>query len=753
MKRARTLTLLVLSALAAACSGGDEKPGAILRGPGALAVFDGIVAHESGSIRPYLAVANERGDELRLIDTTDNEIVESPGIIFPLSVPFQGRPLWLASVDLGDGAVVGTVRNTHDLPDALVVVAGGSSVVELIDTWSGYPQPLLTPAGVPVQVDLGALAPGAEILSITGAAVPALVDDGTAAPGVGRILVGLSGGRLAVLDFRRDPADLTLKAIGAPTVTVLTGLGFDPVSLSQGRDARFVYAASRTRLPDGALGVAELKLPSVPAGPADWTRRELDARVPTEAVAAVSLGAWDPALDNFGATVPRVFALPDPSECGASSIPCGLLALDPSLAVPDPAIGHLLGNVVPLLDRVPGEGAYLLPIDFPAPAVSLLAVGRDAASALQLTSGAGTKPTTGVAVVTATDGRAYLVDLARWAMASETSPLVGAGKTGVRAAAATVVDATASAIALWSLDHVTLSALTADLLSSVRVTPGFTPDDEWALTWKGVLPALDGRAALLYWDGSVLSLAVQVGATNPVASANLGDASLGVVPNQTTIELSSTGSCLDGSKPVVEALLPADADRPGGRAQLTPPACLVGTPAFGAPLPGAAVFRASGLVLVGSKSGYAGRPALDAEHVVDSTVFPGRFQRLFYVTDPCTDATRCDASWMAPPLSLGFPFPDGPALGLIAGFVDASNQPTTAEPPEGTALRLTTASGLVRSGRHPIDDGTALASSLPSGLAIDPVVSGDPTVWVSYTAGLVVRFSTGGATGSMSVIR
>jgi hypothetical protein len=613
----------------------------------------------------------------------------------------------------------------------------------MIDTWSGHPQPLETPAGAPVQVDLDLLAPGAEILSITGAAAPVSAVAGTPAPGVGRILVGLSGGRLAVLDFARDPADVTGKAIGAPTATVLTGLGFDPVSLSQGADARLVYAASRTLLPGGTPGVAELNLGALPA----WTLRELDALVPTEAVAAVSFGAWSHVSDAFGATVRRVFALPDPSACGPGKpVPCGLLALDPAQATPDPLRGHLLANLVA------GEEPYLLPIDVPAPVTAILATGRATAD-LSVTSGAGTKVTSALAAITAADGRAYLVDLARWAMLSETSPLVGTGKTGVTTAAATVIDATSSAIGLWSLDLVKLSALTTDLASSVRVTPGFTPDDQWTLTWKGVLPALDGRASLLYWDGSVLSLAVQVGATNPVASAKLADASLGVVPNQTTIALSSSGNgCLDGSEPVVEALLPVDADRPGGLARLTPPACLVGSAAFGAPLPAAAVFRASGLVLVGSKSGYAGRPALDVEHVVDSTGFPGRFPRLFYVTDPCTDATRCDADWMGPPLSLAFPFPAGPALGLTPGFVDASNEPTTTAPMEGTAITFTTTSGLVPSGRRPIIDGTAVASSLPSGLAIVPGASA-ADVWVSYAAGLVVKFSTAGATGSMSVIR
>ena len=168
-------------------------------------------------------------------------------------------------------------------------------------------------------------------------------------------------------------------------------------------------------------------------------------------------------------------------------------------------------------------------------------------------------------------------------------------------------------------------------------------------------------------------------------------------------------------------------------------------------------------MLAGSASGHAGRPALDlvaplvapAEHLVDSTNFPQRFSRLFYVTDACAAGSECAATWTAPPLSLAFPLPSGPALGLRPGLVDGAGNATDVLPSRGTSLHFTTASGLIPSGRRPVVTGTALASSLPSGLAlIDGGASNaGVTVYGSYTAGLVLNFSTASAPGAVAVIR
>lgn len=729
MNRARSLLILV--ALGAACSGGSQKPGAMLRGPGALAIFDGIVAHESGSYREYLAVANSRGDELRLVDLTDNEVVESPGLVFPLSVPTEGRPMWLASADLNDG----------ELPDVLVVVAAGSNLVEVIDTWSGHP--------TAVDALATTLPSDAEVISIAGVKVPVSAIDGTAAPDVGRILLGLTGNRLAVLDFRRDPADLAGLAVGSPTVTVLSGLGFDPFSLSQGADARLVYAASREALPGGKLGVAELRLSNAPSGPTDWSLRELDALGPTEAVAAVRF-----------AGVNRVIAAQSGGLCGVGK-EC-LVAVDPDGAWAT-GRGDLLANLTVGIDPLDGV-PYRLPIPVPGTVGGLLAVGRPSAP-LRIGSGSGPLDTTALAVVSSTDGGVYLVDAANWAMVSNTNPLTGGGKT--RVSAASVVVGTRSTIGLWTLDGTSLSVDSDDFAARVRTTPGFTPDDDWTLSWQGTLPGLDTRGAILGRDTGGLWLSVQVGAAAPVPLRPLGVSAGDLVALADLPDL-----CPNGVELAVTLVELPD----GLHVRLADPVAVVSDPApvvacrnallaLATTETATATFRAGQLLLVGATSGQAGRPALTltppygapTEHRVDSAGFPGRFGRLFYVMDDCADAATCDPAWTAPPSKLTFPLPTGPALGLRAGLADALGAPTGELPSRETAIRFTTKSGLVASGRRPIKDGKALASELPVGLAVfDPtpdVASTGVQVQASYTAGIVMIFSSAASTTSMALVR
>jgi hypothetical protein len=719
--------LLTLTAIAAGCSGGSEKPGALLHGPGALALFNGIVAHDSGSLRPYLAIANERGDDLRLLDTTDNHIVTSPGLVFPLSVPSSGRPLFVAATRWADGA-----------PDALVVIGAGSNVVELVDTWSGYPTVVATVA----------LPTDAEVLSLTAAAIPG------GAVGEGRFLVGLSGGRLAVLDAKRVAGGNVIALTPATTVPLM--LGFDAISLSQGAAPGVVYAATRDHISGTIHGVAKISLPAALTG---WSVTALDALVPTVAVAVATFDPWDfpvpgvPQADAWGTAVERVVAIPDASSCGAPPKPvrCGLLALD-----------SVTGALVP--DPV-GEEPGLLPISFPAPVTGILATGRTAASLLPIVaapganqlpivSGEGTVSTTGLAAISAADGLVYLVDLARWKIASDTSPLVGTNRTRVSGADVVAVTTTGSAVGLWTLGATAnISALKADLAARIQVTPGFTPDDTWTLTWEGVLPGLDGRAAVLGVDGTSRWLAVQIGMVAPmVAPVSVADLfALGVGDGDRVVIAPIAPWCPTGTEVAVTGA------PTGSRVTLTVPAgnCLEGVPsATRAPV--VATIRAKDLVLVGQKSGYAGRatPIAASPTAADALEFAGT--RLFYVNDPCTSA-ECVAAWGSATwiTTGGFPLPKGPAVGLVAGFVTSAQAPTAVAPLRGTGITFTTASGLVPSGRRPVVKGTTLASELPTGLAlVDGGAAGTgPEVYTSYTAGVLMRFSTAASTGSMAVIR
>jgi hypothetical protein len=768
--------------VAAGCGAGSERPGAELRTPGALAAFYGFVASKDG-LRHLLAVANERGDELRLIDLADDSVIESPGLVYPLSVPTTGRPLLLAAASLND---VG-----GGLPDALAVIAAGSNELQIVDTWSGVPTVVAT-----VTLPL----PDAEVLSMASAAAPVSSLVGTAAPGIGRILVGLSGGRLEVLDFQRGAGN----EVAAPVVTELTGLGFDPVSLSQGADKRYVYSASRDALPGGVLGVAKIALPvGLVGGSAVPAVTSIDALVQTEAVAVATFDQWAPMIGTTTYTFPpagggayvdefatnameRLIAIPVASECGEppkKKVRCGLLALNPTTKALE---------VDPL-----GEGPTLIPIALPAPVSGLLASGRSAANQVPIVSAGGaiTINTTGVAAITTTDGNLYLVDIGRWAMASDTSPLVGTGRTRVTGAPATVVDAKSSAIGLWSLADPsdktpTLSAKVADIPARVRVTPGFTPDDNWTLTSQ-VLPGLDARGARLGQDAGGFWLSVQVGATPPITSiVNLASPDV-LVGETVTLEQTETGiACANGVGFTITGFNTLDpTNRPGGAVSLADTGgCLADVNSgldIGANISAVATFH--GLVLTGEKYGDAGRPtafvptaatveakayelATSEFKVLDPAAVPPppQLHRLFYVTDPCA-GSECAGIWKSAPYiditdpangtnivhnALDFPLPKGPLLGIVPGFVDAKGLRTTVPPKAGTALHFTTRSGLVvPSARRPIVSGAAISSVLPLGLALVDPGSGGVQLLVSYAAGLLADYKSNVAPGTMTVVR
>jgi hypothetical protein len=744
---------LVLAALGAGCSDTTDTPGALLRGPGALAVFDGVVRHESGSQRKYLAIANTRGDELRLVDLTDNEVVSSPGLAFPLSIPVEGWPMWVAAAELGDG----------DRPDALVVIPSGSDVVEVVDTWSGSPTSILQLDLDPDDASPLDLDPDPRVLSVASVASPAA--------GVGRIVVGLTGGRLAVLDFVRDAADPLGLAIAQPSLTVLTGLGFEPVSLAQGGEPTVVYAASLTTV-GGTPGVARIALPHDLSG---WSAAAsvtaLDALVPTQAVAALSMGG-----------VERVVAVPAPGSCGEGrALPCGLLAVDP-------AAGTLAAGVVA------GE-THLMPLPVPGTVAGLLALGRPDAS-ITIASGGGTVLTRGVAVVSSTDGAVYLVDVERWTMASVTDPVAGDGRTralGVTALAGEDAVAGSSQVGLWFLGGTSaaplLSADIEDVAGRIRLTPGITPDDTWTLAWQGILPGLQERTAdLTAADAASGTLAVVDEATDPAIALDL--AALGVEVGD-LLELGPVGGCTPSVRLDVLAVAGtvATVALPAGAAWAD--ACVPGS--VGVATRVAATLRAGGLVLTGASAGLAGRPPafVPDEFVLDGlgqpTATPTAWEmasnefevfgaRRFYVTDSCAAGSDCEAVWKVAPYQdvlfdptdpgsvkvinvLDFPYPDGPALGLVAGIVDpactlapAACAAAAPPPPVGAALRFTTKSGLIPSPRRPLIDGSAVASALPSGLALWDRGADGLRVQASYTAGLVMIFDPAASISSMSVI-
>jgi len=729
VSRARPTLLLAAALAVTGCTGSSAKPGAILRGPGALAIFDGIVSHDGGAMRTYLAVGNERGDELRLVDVADNEVVESPGLVFPLSIPTPGRPLMVVSADLGDG-----------LPDALAVVSAGTTEVSVIDTWSGV-----------TSVSQSIALPDGEVLAMAAVTVP------SGALPQARLVVSLSGGRIEIIDLFRgftDTGGLTWDdGVTATRVTVPPNpLTFDLSSLAPGAAPGTVYAGSI----DPGFGVSEFALPAVlPGSPWSLTVASLATDVGIAGIAVASFLPWDWSTGTFGGSVvERVIAAPVESECGEGrAVRCGLLSIDAASLT-------LAPSWIPGGSTIPGDEPYLIPLALPAPVTALLASGRAEAS-IPVTPGS-ESGTSAVVIAATADGAVYPIDLPRWRVASP-SPLTGDAGTRVSAGTSDEV-AGSSQIALWGLNDELPSAKGANLtgLARVKVTPGFTPDDDWALTWQGAIPGLDTRGALLGSDASGPWLAVQVeiGTGTPVAVADL--TALDVRAGD-TVELSGGEGCPAGTVLEVSSVDTGVAGAAGGAVRFASPlpGCL---PTAGSTVTEVATFRAGGLILVGARSGYAGRPTLSAdaaippsEHVVDYVAFPGRFLRRFYVTDAAGSAEA--ATWEAAPFGLTFPFPSGPAVALRPAFVtvdatDASESPTLTPPTRaGTALRFTTRSGIVAGQRRPLADGTAIASTLPSGLALIDPGTGGVKAYTSYTAGLVMIFETDKSAATIAVVR
>jgi hypothetical protein len=613
-----------------------------------------------------------------------------------------------------------------------------------------------------------ALPAGAEVLAAAAAAVPVVGSPSEAQGGSSRLVIALTGGQLQIIELARGTGDAVEATPGA-----LSTLTFEVSSLSQGADLGVIFAGSL----DPTVGVAGIALPG------GAVLASCATPAPVKAVAAVSYGSWNPATwpaDPAGALVERVIAAPLESECGeGKSVRCGLLAIVPTYDTASPPALSALALVptwIPAEKRVSTDEPQLIPLALPAPIDGLLATGRAATNLLPLVPGAGTG-TTGLAVVAAADGGVYPIDLARWTLASSTTPTTGDGRTRVSAASTDAVNG--SRIALWKLDKglnriaASLSSKSADLLDKARVhvTPGFTPDDAWTLTWQGVLPGLDTRGAVLGRDATGPWLAVQVDLATgtPTAVANL--AALDVKPGD-LVELGGYGSaCPAGTR--VEVLdvvtgvagAAADAAHLRGLSGGTLPACLAAVPASGSTVEEVATFRAAGLVLTGERHGYAGRvphTTADAPGIVTGS-------RLFHVYDGCADGSECATRWRDGTVyDLAFPFPTGAtvgattptpalALALAAGFVtvDAAGvQTVTAAPPvQGTALRFTTKSGLVAAARRPIIDGTPVASTLPTGIALRDPVTGAVSVHVSYTAGLVMLFNTGEAADKVAVLR
>jgi hypothetical protein len=571
--------LVALAALAlAGCSSGSPVVPAGFRGPVAIAPFIGMNPDRPASgLVPLLAVASIRGNELRLLDPSDDTPVAAANPAWALAVPTLQHPSLLGSGSLHDG-----------LAD-LLVIAGSGTEAQLVGTWLDGTKGF----GVVVTWDIaspalgGLVGAGAQILSLAVTAVPSGPAVGTppvAPPTPGRawIVLGfsdpqdLAAGRLVVIEVARQ-ADGSIAMASPP---VAKPLGFSPGSLAAAPDNVHLYAASLDVIRDSSgrnvLGVAEIDVSGGLSAP--WPVRAFDARnAPTVAVAAAFVG--ERTQENFytyAAPALRVYATLDASGCGPErDITCGVATFDPATgalatdpAVPgplkwgvptqsyrtpmvQPALPIAMGIAMPAAN--PGTDAPSTPFGSqvcfsPAQAGVLLplcpTVTEEAGSPPFNGSGAPQKfmlqaPASGqlwtsvVAMVSTIDGFVYVQDLGRFGPVNAVSMLQDE-TTRTKALNATSVgpagpignspflgfpDGTA-ALGLW-MDPTSGTGevvyKSTDLPGAVTVWPGFTRDDHWLVSYQGVLPGLAQRRAVLGQgaDGA-LYLAVQEAAVPPV---------------------------------------------------------------------------------------------------------------------------------------------------------------------------------------------------------------------------------------------
>ncbi len=753
--------------------------------PVSMAVFSGFTHAHPGTQAPYLAVANSRTDELRIIDLSSHSAVLSPGMAFPLSVPTDPFPLRVASASLGGTG-----------PDLLVVASAGELALQVVTTWDATSGAVvvdptrkvsLTTATVP------GINPSATVLSLLGMKVPG------ASPAKARILIGLSGGQLVVADFVRstNPADPPGAIALAPPL-VLKPLGFDPVDLAldaSGKDAQDfdtthplpIYVATPDVIngSDGfsAQGVAMI---STTATPSDtWTIKALKAGPAgtggkaTTLVAATWVGERGAGnSDALGTRTKRVYAALDPSGCGQDrEISCGIVTLDPGL---DPTTGLMTSlaqedGFVPAPSGVPLQpfrAPFVLPVSPAALPVTVtsLAIAMPAASGGQtcvspysacspataadgmplmlLAPGSGQRWTTAAMVVGASDGNSYVIDLGRMAAADDVSLL--SDPTGTKVTSLLVSTPAGSAqLGLWTdVTAPGASQLATDattMLANFVVTPGYTRDDTWTVIYRGALPGLTSRAAELSGGGTTLKLAGQ---------GNFGlidDPALGVQQGDIVqvVTVDASQCPLNGSGEATVAAPPS-----GGALQLNAAPCLMVSGVTTVPV--IINVLAHDLVAFGTATGYIGRPLISTTAGQNTFQFAWTFPedvitrkaRRFYYPAESACAVRSGGCPLFPAMT--DPLATGPTLQFRLGSTDGSLQ-------RGASITFTTQSGVQAMARIPSSvsiPSAAISFDRTLLTALNSAAVNDGTVfYVTYLGDTLFEFPPGQSAAAVLTLR
>lgn len=673
----RRLAFLALAALAA-CGKSSTSIGVGLSGPSSVVAYNGFTPKNAG-LHPYFAIANAARSDLTLVDAVDDAPVLAPVIVRSLAVPVPDpRPTLLAASSLWDGT--GDAAKA----DLLVVASAAVPALQLVETWNAS-------ARIVDEADLAALAPGAAIVALAAIPVPDGASPPGRTPGRVRVVAALTGARLAIVEYSRA-ADGPGIVRGEASVRSLDagGAPFDVVSLAMNpHDPLHLYAASPD--PIGAVeGVAEI---TVAGAPADWTIRALDARAPTRFVAAARLqerltewpsaiyGAFYDDTSEFQATaVDRVYAVVDPTRCGPNHrIGCGIAVIDPATGGIVPDYAGLMPYLAPItLPEFPLGLAVAEPPATPPPGEEALFPS----GFMKIAPGTGRRATTAVAAIPSANGRIYYADLGRYAVPNDLSIIRAKTKTRVTtglALGATVEGEDHPRIfGVWFLDGETwkLGYDTTEIQKGVHVTPGFTGSETWVVSFQGLLPGLEahrGQTGATAGGGTWVAMQVPVtgsGATPFTEVVRVYDPTFAVrVGDLAEIYAPAVAGCPSDAAieaRVTELLPPADA-YPGGALALEPlddprpkvntdgsvgpwrdwPACLQALRAGAVGVQ--ARVRASGLMLTGTASGYAGRPELvPAADVATTPDFALQYE------DEDALAAQCPllpwpADWRTPP--------------------------------------------------------------------------------------------------------
>ncbi len=745
---ARWVAALALVAAGAACGNNAINAGARLAGPTDVVPFYGVTNKNVG-LQPYLACTSSRADSLAFIDPVDDMPVLSPMVAFPLQIPTEPRPLLVAAAGMGDRAAGGA--------DVLVAISQGSLELQVVETWTASNR--VVPSA---SVSLDALVPGERILSVVGVTPAAATVTSPRA----RIVVGVTHGKLVVVDFVRDATGgvVPLVPAGATKAGWVQNLAvgsvtFDPVAMTLEPGGTRAFIASDS--PD-LHGVGVVDVGGDPTVP--WTVTAIDAGAPTSAVAVglVHERSLDPtnplAADTFAtAAALRIYAVIDPTMCGADQpAACGVVAMSEQGRLPDPS----------------GELPFMAPFTVPGIAQGLGVTGPPASGGSRV-SGDTLNPSTpllvvepsgrntsAVAAVSSSDAMVYVYDLSRFSPATDGTEMTTSGIAQVYSLQPADVATQGSPnygkdlyLGLWNDFPMAAPSTGAQVMidgtmfTSIQVTPGYTPNDTFLLTWQGVLPALDSlRGVVGRASTGELYVAFQanggtVATPSWVAVTDVTDPAVGVhAGDLVEVTPDSPAPCGSGELTVASAtpVLPAGSAFPGGALHLASGSC------FDALAPGqldtaTVSVRASGLVLTSFLLGYLGRPSLDQtfslQHVDEATAtgealaIARKTRRLYYPSaEPCAPAAGqapvagCYTyfPWIANPLA------PGPALAFRAGLtvvnaatgaapLDATDPAVLARLARDARLLIQTQSGTIQAGTTATGTTPGVFGAVPAG--------------------------------------